>query len=176
MLCYSWPQGTPKNRFFTWEKRAEERLKGARGRGTLIKEKPPIFGIVQRGGPALIRMLSDVKRTTIDPFIEQYVQVGSVINTGEFRIYAHLASLGYTHRTVCHNDGEYARDDNGDGKCEVHTNTIEGLWSHMRSWLRPHRGISQENLPLYLAFFQFTFNERVRGKSLLPILMKTLLS
>jgi hypothetical protein len=36
----------------------------------------------------------------------------------------------------------------GDGFHEIHINTIEGVWSLLRSWLRPHRGISQESLPL----------------------------
>jgi hypothetical protein len=34
--------------------------------------------------------------------------------------------------------GEYARDEDGDGFCEVHVNTMEGFWSLLRSWLRPH--------------------------------------
>lgn len=38
--------------------------------------------------------------------------------------------------------------------------TAEGFWSLLRSWLRPHRGISQEKLPLYLGFFQFVHNVR----------------
>jgi transposase-like protein len=29
---------------------------------------------------------------------------------------------------------------------------MEGFWSLLRSWLRPHRGISQEKLPVYLGF------------------------
>ena len=33
------------------------RLKGSRGRGTLEKEKPPIFGMIERGGQVVIRML-----------------------------------------------------------------------------------------------------------------------
>jgi hypothetical protein len=37
----------------------------------------------------------------------------------------------------------------------------------LRSWLRPHRGISQGKLPLYLGFFQFVHNARRRGKALL---------
>ena len=44
---------------------------------------------------------------------------------------------------VCHSKGEYARDENGDGLYEVHVNTMEGVWSLLRSWLCPHRGISQ---------------------------------
>ena len=30
---------------------------------------------------------------------------------------------------------------------------MKGFWSLLRSWLRPHRGISQDKLPLYLGFF-----------------------
>ena len=74
-------------------------------------------------------------------------------------------------RPVCHAHGEYARDDDGDGFCEVHVNTIEGFWSLRRSWLRPHRGISQKKLPLYLGFFQFVHNARRRGKALLGALV-----
>ena len=33
------------------------RLKGARGRGTLEKEKPPICGMIQRCGQVVIQML-----------------------------------------------------------------------------------------------------------------------
>ena len=44
--------------------------------------------------------------------------------------------------TVCHGRGEYVRDDDGDGFHEVHVNTMEGFWPLLRSWPRPHRGIS----------------------------------
>ena len=39
--------------------------------------------------------------------------------------------------------------------------------SRARSWLRPHRGIPQESLPLYLGFVEFVHNIRARGKRLL---------
>src|SRR4051795_12651892 len=74
----------------------------------------------------------------------------------------------------CHGRGEYARDEDGDGCCEIHVNTMEGTWSLLRSWLRPHRGISQEKLPLYLAFFEFVHNARRRGKALLGALAAAL--
>ena len=35
--------------------------------------------------------------------------------------------------------------------------------SLLRSWLPPHRGISQEKLPLYLGFFEFVHNTKKRG-------------
>jgi transposase-like protein len=76
-----------------------------------------------------------------------------LIYTDEYTIYCRLQAWGYERKTVNHSSGEYARDEDGDGFHEVHVNTMEGFWSLLRSWLRPHRGISQEKLPLYLGFF-----------------------
>lgn len=152
------------------------RLKGKRGRGTLVAEKPPIFGMLQRGGQIVIRMLENVKQATIKPLIKQTIQPGSLICTDEYTIYSRLPEWGYDHKTVNHSDGEYARDEDGDGFHEVHINTLEAFWSLLRRWLRPHRGISQEKLPFYLAFFEFVYNVRARGKALLPSLLALLLS
>jgi transposase-like protein len=151
-------------------------LKGAPGRGTLEKEKPPILGIIQRSGDVAIFMLPDVQRKTIEPILRSVIEPGSLVNTDEYIIYDRLPEWGYAHKTVCHAIGEYARDEDGDGFCEVHVNTIEGFWSLLRSWLRPHRGISQENLPQYLGFFEFIHNVRGRGKALLPSLVGTLVA
>jgi transposase-like protein len=152
------------------------RLKGKRGRGTLADEKPPIFGMLQRDGQVVITMLPNVQRVTIEPLIQQTIQAGSCLYTDEYDIYNHLGEVGYTHKTVNHSAGEYARDDDGDGFHEVHVNTLEGFWSLLRSWLRPHRGISQEKLPLYLRFFEFVHNVRRRGKTLLASLLAILIA
>ena len=53
---------------------------------------------------------------------------------------------------------------------------MEGFWSLLRSWLRPQRGISQEKLPCYLAFFEFIHNVRRRGKALLHALLAILIA
>jgi len=151
------------------------RLKGARGRGTLAKEKPPILGIIQRSGEVAIFMLPDVQIKTIEPILRSVIETGSLVNTDEYAIYGRLPEWGYTHKTVCHAIGEYARDEDGDGFHEVHVNTIEGFWSLLRSWLRPHRGVSQEKLPFYLGFFEFVHNVRKRGSRLLPSLVGLLL-
>ena len=119
-------------------------------------------------------MLANVRQATIQPIIEATVKAGALIHTDEYAIYARLRA--YRHKTVCHGRGEYARDEDGDGFCEVHVNTIEGFWSLLRSWLRPHRGISQEKLPVYLGFFQFVHNTRRRGKALLGALIATLVA
>ena len=132
--------------------------------------------MLQRGGQVVIRMLENVQQTTIAPLIEGVITPGSQVYTDEYDIYARLNDWGYEHRSVCHSHGEYARDEDGDGFHEVHVNTIEGFWSLLRSWLRPHRGISQEKLPLYLGLFEFIHNARIRGKGLLQPLLGLLLT
>ena len=132
--------------------------------------------MIARGGQAVLRMLENVQQATIKPVIEAAIAKGAKINTDEYDIYARLAAWGYGHETVCHSAGQYARDADGDGIFEIHVNTMEGCWSLLRSWLRPHRGISQEKLPTYLAFFQFVYNARQRGKKLLGALVGALLA
>jgi len=121
-------------------------------------------------------MLANVQQKTIQPIIEATIAAGTLVHTDEHDIYARLEQWGYGHQTVCHARGEHARDEDGDGLCEVHVNTLEGFWSLLRSWLRPHRGISQEKLPLYLGFFQFVHNARRRGKALLGSLVAALVA
>ncbi|MBV8882452.1 MAG: IS1595 family transposase [Chroococcidiopsidaceae cyanobacterium CP_BM_RX_35] len=141
----------------------------------MAKEKPPIFGMIQRGGEVVVRMLSNVKQATIAPVIQKMISPGTLIYSDEYSIYARITEWGYGHKTVNHGQGEYARDEDGDGFYEVHVNTMEGFWSLLRSWLRPHRGISQDKLPLYLGFFEFVHNVRKRGRTLLPSLLECLL-
>ena len=152
------------------------RLKGKAGRGTLQKERPPVFGMMQRGGQVVINLLANVKQKTIEPLVKETIALGTPVYTDEYSIYARLCSWGYEHKSVNHGRGEFARDEDGDGFCEVHVNTMEGFWSLLRSWLRPHRGISQEKLPLYLGFFEFVHNVRKRGKALLPALLELLVT
>lgn len=56
-------------------------LRGARGRSTLEKEKPPIFGMIQRGGQVVIPMLENVKQVTIQPLIEAVIAPDTLIYT-----------------------------------------------------------------------------------------------
>jgi transposase-like protein len=124
----------------------------------------------------VVRMLANVQQVTIRPVIEATVAKGALVHTDEYDVYGRLDEWGYGHKTVCHARGEYARDEDGDGFCEVHVNTAEGFWSLLRSWLRPHRGISQEKLPAYLGFFQLVHNARRRGKALLTTLIAGLVA
>ena len=121
--------------------------------------------MIQQGGQVVMWMLDSVRQLTIQPIIEHFVVPGTLINTDEYDIYGRLTEWGFEHKSVCHGRGKYARDEDGDGFHEVHVNTMEGCWSLLRSWLRPHRGVSQQRLPLYICFFQFIHNVRRRANS-----------
>ena len=121
-------------------------------------------------------MLANVQQNTIKPVVTAAVAPGALVHTDERSIYARLPAWGCRHKTVCHGRGEYARNEDGDGFCEAHVNTMEGFWSLLRPWLRPHRGISQDKLPDRLGFFQFVHNARRRGKALLGALVAALVA
>src|SRR4029453_16649542 len=132
--------------------------------GTLEKERPPVFGMMQRGGQVVISLLAHVQQKTIAPFITEPMAPGPRVYTDAYSLYARLGAWGSAHKSVNQGRGAYARDEDGDGLCEVHVKTREGFWALLRSWLRPHRGISQEKLPLDLGVFEFVHNARKRGK------------
>lgn len=97
-------------------------MKGARGRGTLEKEKPPILGMLQRTGEVVLHMLANVQQVTIGPSIRRTIVTGTVVYTDEYDIYNRLPEWGYEHHTVCHSHGEYARDDEGKRSCDPSSN------------------------------------------------------
>jgi transposase-like protein len=78
------------------------RLKGKAGRGTLEKERPPVFGMMQRGGQVVIKLMANVKQKTIEPFIKDTIVPGTLVYTDEYSIYARLQSWGYGHKRVNH--------------------------------------------------------------------------
>ena len=132
--------------------------------------------MIQRGGQVVLRLLANVRAATIKPVITAAVAPGALVHTDEHAICARLPAWGCGHKAVCRGAGEHARDEDGDGFCEVHVNTIEGFWSLLRSWLRPHRGISQDKRPLCLGFLQCVRNARRRGKALLGALIAGLVA
>jgi transposase len=80
------------------------------------------------------------------------------VNTDDWRGYERLAETGHPRSSVCHTAGEWARDDDGDGVREVHNNTQEGLWTGLRNFLRPFRGVNKSYLYQYVAIFEWGHN------------------
>jgi transposase len=56
----------------------------------LAKEKPPIIGMLPRGGAVVIRMLENLKQVTIGPRIKQTSTEGRTVSTDEYDIDSRL--------------------------------------------------------------------------------------
>ena len=63
------------------------RRKGKGGRGTLQKERPPVFGMMQRGGQVVIDLLANVQQKTIEPLIKEAIVLGTRVYTAILRTF-----------------------------------------------------------------------------------------
>jgi len=120
-----------------------------RGHGTYENDRPPIVGTVGReSGQCRLRVREHTEGKTLQKHVHGYTQKDTTCYTDEWQGYNRIKR---DHHTVCHGQKEWARDDDGDGIREVHTNTIEGLWTTARNFLRPFRGVHKKYLHCYLA-------------------------
>lgn len=127
-----------------------------RGRGTLANDRPPVLGTIGRdSGQVRLRVVKDTQQTTLRMHVEQFTREGTHIYTDEYDSYN---TVDRSRSTVTHGIHEWARDDDGDGIREVHTNTTEGMWSGLRTFLRVFRGVSKHFLSGYIAIHEFRVN------------------
>jgi len=134
------------------------RANKVRGHGTWDNDRPPIAGVVGRESSAIrLKVCKNSDRATLQPFVEATTQADATVYTDEWKAYTHLPETGRTHAAVCHTPGqrEWARDDDGDGVREVHCNTMEGIWTGLRNFLRLFRGVSKHYLSQYQAVFEW---------------------
>jgi hypothetical protein len=69
-----------------------------------------------------------------------------MVYTDEWRSYGRLPWMKWGHAAESHADREWARDDDREGVREVHTNTLEEIWTGLRHFLRTSRGVSKHYL------------------------------
>jgi transposase len=150
------------------------RANQTRGHGSMDNDRPPVIGIVGReSGEVRLEVAEHSDQGTLEGFVRAMTQPGTLVNTDEWAGYAHLPELGRDRATVCHTPGkrEWARDDDGDGVREVHNNTLEGLWTGLRNFLRPFRGVHKWFLDQYTAIFEWSYNI----KEVTPAFLRALL-
>lgn len=137
--------GKNKNRH--WDKKVPQSA------GRSFKDKTPVLGMLQIGGPLRLRVIPDTKGTTIQPLILEHIQRGSTLYTDEWQAYSGLGRF-YNHFVVDHSRKQYA-----DGKCT--TNSIESVWAVVkRSIIGIYHYVSRKHLHRYCDEFQFRFNHR----------------
>jgi transposase len=137
------------------------RANKVRGHGTWDNDRPPVAGVVGRkSGKVRLHVCPHSNRQTLQTFVEIHTRKGCTVNTDEWHAYDHLPENGRGLKQVCHTPGqrEWARDEDGDGVREVHNNTMEGIWTGLRNFLRPFRGVSKTHLHHYVAVFEWIHN------------------
>ena len=89
------------------------------------------------------------------PKVQEAILPGCVIISDGLRAYrTQLEPLGYSHRSVCHKDGEFVSKSDPD----LHTNSIDGSWGCFKNRIRAFGGIRKERLPLALYEFMWRHN------------------
>lgn len=132
-----------------------------RGHGDYASDRPAVFGAVSREtGEIHLRVTKDSSAASLLLAALEEAAQGVDVMTDEWRSYSKLASEKRPHSTVNHSEGEWARDDDGDGVREVHVNSQEGLWTSLRNWLRSFRGVSKKYLFGYIAAFEWIWNRK----------------
>ena len=136
---------------------------GVRGRGA--SNKAIVFGMMQRGGQVMTKVVPDCKVKTLHPIIEENVQKGSTAHTDEFLTYNGLAKKGYNHKTVNHGKYEYVLGD-------CHTNGLENFWKHLKGSIRStHIHVSKKHMHKYAKEFEYRFNSRQKPSAMFPALV-----
>lgn len=132
--------------------------------GRSFKDKVPVFGMYQRGGNIVAKVVPDTKAKTLTPLLEQYVSTKSRVFTDGWE-YGDINSR-YEQLSVDHGAGFYGTSYvNNEGEyIVVCTNGIECAWSHLkRTILGTYYKVSKKYLQRYVDEFTFRFNTRNIG-------------
>lgn len=118
-----------------------------------VKDKSIVFGIVQRGGDVYMKQVPKASKKVLVPIIKEKISSEVTIISDEHVAYG-LLNQSYSHATVHHADREYVRG-------EVHTNTIEGVWSQLKRGIYGiYHQTSEKHLQAYCSEFAFRYNIR----------------
>jgi ISXO2-like transposase domain/Transposase zinc-ribbon domain len=113
-----------------------------------------VIGAIERHGNVVARVLDRVNTGTMQSFVHEVVGTDvSLLNTDATVGYRHLGD-DFNHGMVDHSRKQYVVG-------ALHTNTIEGFWSLIkRGVMGSYHKVSKKYLPLYVAEFQFRYNNR----------------
>jgi transposase-like protein len=127
--------------------------KVAKCHGRSYKDKTPVFGMLQRSGKVVAKVVENTKAKTLYRHIRKHIKKGSTVYSDEWN-YGPGLSRNYNHDFIHHSWGVY-------GKGEVSTNGIEGFWSILkRGIIGIYHQVSRKYLQRYVDEFVFRYNMR----------------
>jgi len=128
-----------------------------KGTGSHTPNKTCVVSLVERGGTARSFVMDRVTSENLHRKIDEHVVEGSIVVTDDYFGYRKMPPV-YDHRAVKHSAKEYSRKE---GDFNVNTNTVESKFSLLkRGIVGTFHSVSKKHLPLYLAEFDYRFNER----------------
>lgn len=132
-----------------------------RCQGRSFKDKVPVFGIRERGGKVIAKVVPNTQANTLVPIIKHYVEIGSVVNTDGWEYTGLIGN--YEQRSVDHEKHFYGTTYATEfGEIiTISTNGMENVWSHFdRMILGTYIHVSRKHLQKYVDEFIFRFNTR----------------
>lgn len=115
--------------------------------------KKLLQGFVERGGNAVINVIPDRTESTVNAGVLKYVRLGSSVYTDDYQGYNKLPPI-YKRGVVVHSDKIYVNKDNKD----IHTNTVENLWSRFKQTESTYIKISHKHVQNYANEVVFRYN------------------
>jgi hypothetical protein len=113
-----------------------------------------LAGAIRRKGNVIARVIDNVRASTLVAFVNEAVsEKVSLLCTDQWISHKGLDKT-YPHATVDHAKQQYVVG-------AVHTQTIEGFWSiFKRGIVGSFHKVGAKYMPLYVAEFQFRYNNR----------------
>lgn len=134
-----------------------KKVKNSTGRS--VKDKTPVFGMLERRGKLIAKVVTGVKKKHLSPVAQKYIKESAKIYSDEWKGYNGLKKIFDSHRVIHHGKKQYV-----DG--EVHTNTIEGFWSLMkRGILGIYHKVTRKHMQKYVDEFVFRYNTRKESQT-----------
>ena len=141
--------GEGKNRRFTWNTE---------------KEKQIVMGMVERGGKAYTKRVSNTGKWTLLAQIKEHVSPMARVITDELPSYVCLPKYGYRHDIITHAQSYVVGD--------VYTQNVENLWSQIKRGLTGvYRVVSKKYLQAYIDEYTWRFNNRFSNGGMFDILL-----
>lgn len=132
--------------------RRREKIHGTGGMGKAIVHGLIERGDKKRGNKVRAKVVTDTRKKTLIPIIQEHVASGSTVYTDSLQSYKAVAA-NYVHDAVDHAK-EYVRG-------AVHTNGMENFWSLLkRSINGTYVSVDAPHLQRYVDEQAFRFNER----------------
>jgi transposase-like protein len=124
------------------------------GQAAARAKKTTVFGMVERGGRVVARVVPAEFQASALRHIEARVLPAASVYTDEAAAYTPLAAKGYHHWRIQHAAKVYVEGD-------VHTQTIEGFWSLLKRGIGGvYHSVSAKWLQTYLDEYAWRYNHR----------------